>query len=96
MHRNRPGLGGMLSKSAVLEYATEPRLRPLLILEPKSVLGPIGADIGMGFETGLMPQHGIASPGPYAVVRWCDRWGQRWEHNQGTVRKIEEVEPWLA
>jgi hypothetical protein len=29
------GFGGMLSKSAVLEYATEPRVRPLLILEPK-------------------------------------------------------------
>jgi hypothetical protein len=32
------GLGGMLSKSAVLEYAAEPRVRPLLILEPKSAL----------------------------------------------------------
>lgn len=28
----------MLSKSAVLEYATEPRIRPLLILEPQSAL----------------------------------------------------------
>jgi hypothetical protein len=32
------GFGGMLSKSAVLEYATEPRVRPLLILEPKTEL----------------------------------------------------------
>lgn len=32
------GFGGMLSKSAVLEYATEPRVRPLLILEPKTQL----------------------------------------------------------
>lgn len=37
------GLGGMLSKSAVLEYATEPRVRPLLILEPKSVLSEAAA-----------------------------------------------------
>lgn len=29
------GLGAMLSKAAVLEYASEPRVRPLLILEPK-------------------------------------------------------------
>ncbi len=29
------GFGGMLSKSAVLQYATDPRVRPLLILEPK-------------------------------------------------------------
>lgn len=30
--------GGMLSKSAVLEFATEPRVRPMLILEPKTEL----------------------------------------------------------
>ncbi len=32
------GFGGMLSKSAVLQYATDPRVRPLLILEPKTEL----------------------------------------------------------
>jgi hypothetical protein len=60
-----------------------------------NVLGPHGADIGMRFETGVIPEHGIASPGPYAVVRWRDRWGQRWEHKQGTVRCIGDSDPWL-
>jgi len=32
------GFGGMVSKSAVLEYATEPQVRPLLILEPLTEL----------------------------------------------------------
>jgi hypothetical protein len=32
------GFGGMLSKAAVLEYVTEPRVRPLLILEPATEL----------------------------------------------------------
>jgi hypothetical protein len=30
----------------------------------------------------------------YAAVRWTDRWGNRWEHRQGDVRKIDEDAPW--
>jgi hypothetical protein len=33
--------------------------------------------------------------GPYPVVRWTDRWGQRWEHKKGVLRKIDEGAPWL-
>jgi len=32
------GFGGMLSNAAVLEYASEPRIRPVLILEPTTEL----------------------------------------------------------
>jgi hypothetical protein len=60
-----------------------------------NVLGPRDTDIGMRFETGLVPEHGIAWPGPYAVVRWRDRWGQKWEHKKGTVRSVNDGEPWL-
>jgi hypothetical protein len=32
--------------------------------------------------------------GPYAVIRWTDRWGQRWEHKKGEVHKVTEGEQW--
>jgi hypothetical protein len=60
-----------------------------------NVLGPRDTDIGMRFETGLVPEYGIVWPGPYAVVRWRDRWGQKWEHKRGTVRQVGDNEPWL-
>lgn len=31
---------------------------------------------------------------PYPLVRWTDRWGQRWEHRLGEVRRIPDDEPW--
>lgn len=31
---------------------------------------------------------------PYPVVRWTDRWGQRWQHRKGDVFRIDESEPW--
>lgn len=35
--------------------------------------------------------------GAYPMVRWTDRWGQRWEHSKGRVRKIEEgASTWTA
>ena len=61
-----------------------------------NVLGPAGTDIGMRFEMGLIPDHGMSWPGPYAVVRWRDRWAQRWEYKQGVVRHIGDEEPWRA
>jgi hypothetical protein len=54
------------------------------------VLAP--GDTGMRFETDLVGVGHIA--GPYAFVRWTDRWGQRWEHSQGDVRKISDSAAW--
>lgn len=35
--------------------------------------------------------------GSYPMVRWTDRWGQRWEHSKGRVRKTDETTPtWTA
>jgi hypothetical protein len=52
------GFGGMLSKSAVLEYATEPRVRPLLILEPKTELSEptLGGERRNLLVSGLLDQ----------------------------------------
>jgi hypothetical protein len=41
-----------------------------------SVLTPW--DAGMRFECQRVHKKDIS--GPYAVVRWTDRWGRRWEH----------------
>ena len=30
----------------------------------------------------------------HPVVRWTDRWGTRWEHRDGDVRKIEQDAAW--
>jgi hypothetical protein len=32
--------------------------------------------------------------GYYAVVRWTDRWGTRWEHRMGEVRRVRDGEKW--
>ena len=35
--------------------------------------------------------------GAYPLVRWTDRWGQRWEHSKGRVRETEEsTQTWTA
>jgi hypothetical protein len=49
-------------------------------------------DAGMRFQTDQLGSLHVT--GPYAVVRWTDRWGQRWEHKKGEVRKISEDEHW--
>lgn len=33
--------------------------------------------------------------GHYALVRWTDRWGTRWEHRRGQVGKVRDDEEWL-
>jgi hypothetical protein len=52
------GFAGMLSKSAVLEYATEPRVRPLLILEPQTELSEptLGGEQRNLLVSGLLDQ----------------------------------------
>lgn len=31
----------------------------------------------------------------YPIIRWTDRWGIRWEHRLGDVRRIRDGEQWL-
>jgi hypothetical protein len=47
---------------------------------------------GLSFRSDPIDTDKLA--GPYPVVRWTDRWGQRWEHRKGRVERIEEDEPW--
>lgn len=49
-------------------------------------------DLGLRYTTDLMATKFLV--GSYPMVRWTDRWGQRWEHKQGVVRKISEGEAW--
>jgi hypothetical protein len=49
-------------------------------------------DAGLRFETDAIDRRHLQSP--YSVVRWTDRWGTRWEHNRGEVRRIDESTPW--
>lgn len=49
-------------------------------------------DEGIRFETGVVPP--AALDGPYVIARWTDRWGTRWEHSRGRVRRIRDDEPW--
>ncbi len=55
----------------------------------EDVLTPQG---GIRFESAAVPEHALGNPFP--VVRWTDRWGQRWEHRRGVVQRIREDEPW--
>ena len=49
-------------------------------------------DAGMRFELqGIHKKHISA---PYAVVRWTDRWNQRWEHKRGQVQRVDESAQW--
>lgn len=32
--------------------------------------------------------------GHYALVRWTDRWGTRWEHRRGEVRQVRDDQEW--
>ncbi len=48
------------------------------------------ADLGMRFSSDAITVRNLV--GSYPVIRWKDRWGTRWEHKQGVVRKITESE----
>jgi hypothetical protein len=56
----------------------------------RGILTPF--DGGLQFETEYMPERDLAEP--YALARWTDHWGTRWEHERGVVRRIGEDEPW--
>lgn len=49
-------------------------------------------DLGLRYSTDVKARKFLV--GSYPIVRWADRWGTRWEHKQGVVRKITEGEPW--
>jgi hypothetical protein len=49
-------------------------------------------DMGMRSESDEV--HVQDLKGNYALVRWTDQWGQRWEHRLGEVRRIRDDEKW--
>ena len=55
-----------------------------------SVLTP--ADTGMSIESETLDAELFDNP--YALVRWTDWCGMRWEHGRGEVRQVEDDEPW--
>ena len=59
----------------------------------QAVLGVLTPfDAGIRFETDEIHIRNLS--GPFPIVRWTDRWGTRWEHKRGVVRRIREDEPW--
>jgi hypothetical protein len=46
----------------------------------------------MRFDSEVLPVAQLKDP--YPLVRWTDRWGTRWEHRLGTVRKISSDAEW--
>ena len=49
-------------------------------------------DLGVRFGSDPVPSAQL--PGAYPVVRWADRWGQRWEYRRGEVKRIRDGEDW--
>jgi hypothetical protein len=49
-------------------------------------------DGGLLFETEAIPERDLADP--YALARWTDHRGTRWEHKRGVVRIIRDDEKW--
>ncbi len=56
----------------------------------QDVLTPRGT--GIRFESPAVPVSVLANP--YPLVRWTDRWGARWEHRRGEVRRVGDDEEW--
>jgi hypothetical protein len=56
----------------------------------RGILTPF--DGGLQFETEAIPERDLADP--YALARWTDHWGTRWEHERGVVRIIRDDETW--
>ncbi len=48
-------------------------------------------DAGVRFESDAIHIRHISEP--YGVIRWTDRWGQRWEHKKGDVHRVDESAP---
>jgi hypothetical protein len=63
------------------------RARELAML---GVLSPW--DPGIRFESDEVHVQNLK--GRYAVVRWTDWWGTRWEHRRGEVREVRDDEEW--
>jgi hypothetical protein len=49
-------------------------------------------DTGVRAETGEIDIKRLN--GHYAIVRWTDEWGQRWEHRLGKVRQLGDEDEW--
>jgi hypothetical protein len=46
----------------------------------------------MRFQSEVLPTAQLKDP--YALVRWTDRWGTRWEHRLGGVHRVGSDEVW--
>jgi hypothetical protein len=44
-------------------------------------------DSGIRAESDEVPARDLK--GHYALVRWTDQWGERWEHGPGTVKRVK-------
>lgn len=49
-------------------------------------------DGGFVCETEAIAERDLAAP--FAMVRWTDHWGTRWEHKRGVVRPIRDDDQW--
>jgi hypothetical protein len=56
----------------------------------RGILTPF--DGGLQFETEAISERDLADP--YALARWTDHWGTRWEHKRGVVRIIRDDMTW--
>jgi hypothetical protein len=36
----------------------------------------------------------ISVAGSHPVIRWTDRWGNRWQHEKGDIKKVNASDPW--
>jgi hypothetical protein len=54
------------------------------------ILTPL--DAGIRFESDEVHMQNLKNP--YPLVRWTDRWGTRWEHRLGQVRRISDGQDW--
>jgi hypothetical protein len=50
-------------------------------------------DQGIRIESDAVHEQFLKNP--YPLVRWTDRWGTRWEHRLGQVRRIRDDESWV-
>jgi hypothetical protein len=93
-----------LADCTVQEFAGSERVTGTTDLDPRLSDGMEGQleavthgdrlapwDIGLRFYSERRP---IAVW--YPIVRWTDRWGKRWEHRLGDVRRVKKRERWRA
>lgn len=59
------------------------------LIREEGAMAGILRGLGEGMRFGSDPLSLEQLKDPYVLVRWTDRWGTRWEHRLGQVRRIE-------